>query len=303
MGSIWVNGATPGYPNVLDVLRNAGVPCEGYAGWENRSRSTGGFSGLYGIVCHHTASNTSPANDLNYMVTGPDNPISNGLLDRTGKFTVIAGGASNHAGKGGGSSGGGGQPWVTSRGTVPGDSANSYAFGIEAANAGTGEPWSEAQQDSYAKMCRALCGAYGLDPYSDTISHQLWTPPRKCDPTGPSRWTPVGNGKGCNGADLWDFQLFRNEVAGTLPAPIPPNGDDDMPRLSNPLIQATGKDGTVPGAVYMTDGLLSSYWYVPDPTTLNDIQYMLRVAGLPDSIQTVDNLTAFGIIIGPKPGS
>jgi len=303
VGSIWLNGRTAGYPNVLDVLRAAGVPCAGYSGWENRSRSTGGFTGLYGIVCHHTASNTSPANDLNYMVTGPDNPISNGLLDRDGLFTCIAAGASNHAGKGGGSSDGGGQPWVTSRGTVPGNSANSYAFGIEAANAGTGQAWTEAQQNSYARMCRALCDAYGMNPQTDTISHQLWTPPRKCDPTGPSRWTPVGNGKGCSGADLWDFQLFRNEVAGTLPAPIPPTpGDDDMPRLSNPLIQASGKDGSLAGAVYLTDGLLTHYHWVPSERALNDVKYMLRIAGVTDALQWVDNLDAFGVLTGPEPG-
>lgn len=226
MGTVWLDGRTAGYPNVLDVLRAAGVSCSGYAGWEHNSRSSGGFEGaVYGVVCHHTASQTSPANDLNYMVTGPDNPISNGLLDRTGHFTCIAGGASNHAGKGGGSDGA--PPWTTSRGTIPQDSANSRCFGIEAANNGVGEPWPKAQQDAYARMCNALAGAYGLVVATDFRSHFEWTT-RKCDPTGASRWTPIGNRLGCNGADRWDMNLFRNEVAGTLPAPIPPSGDDEQ---------------------------------------------------------------------------
>lgn len=304
MGSVWLDGRTYGYANVVDVLRRAGVNVAEYAGWPNRSRSSGGFEGaVYGIVVHHTASNTTPANDLHYMVNGsPDAPVSNGLLDRDGTFTIIAGGASNHAGKGGGSSDGGGETWLTSRGAVPANSANSRCFGIEAANAGTGQAWTQPQQDAYVLMCRALCDAYGMVPSMDIRAHQEWSPPRKCDPTGPSRFAPVGNGRGCNGADLWDMSIFRNEVAsGATPPPIPE--DDEMPRLSNPLLQGTGKDGSMPGAVYMTDGLLCSYWWIPNEGTLKDVQYALRVNGLPDSIQTVDNLAAFGVLSGPRPGS
>ena len=301
MGAIWINGSTYGYPNVVDVLRNAGVNVVEYSGWKNRSRSSGGFTGLYGILCHHTASSTTPANDLNYMVYGsPDAPVSNGLLDRTGTFTIIAGGASNHGGRGGGSADGGGEPWVTSRGTIPPDSSNSYTFGIEAANAGTGaEAWPEAQQNAYTKMVRALVDAYGMIPHSDIRSHAEWTPPRKIDPKGPSRFST-------NNSKPWDMGIFRNEVAGQLPTP-PSGGDgggiEDMPRLSNPLLQGTGKDGSLYGAVYMTDGLLCQYWWIPTEQALNDVKYMLRVAGQPDSIQTVDNLAAFGILVGPRPGA
>ena len=89
MGSIWLDGrsASAGYPNVLDVLRNAGVPVAPVPGWEKRSRSSGGMERFLGIFVHHTASNTTPPNDLRYMLNGPGNPISNGLLDREGTFT------------------------------------------------------------------------------------------------------------------------------------------------------------------------------------------------------------------------
>ena len=84
-----------------------------------------------GILVHHTASNTSKANDLHYITYGnPDNPVSHGLLARDGTFSLIAGGATNHAGKGGGSDSR--PPWDTSRGRIPVDSANSRVFGIEA---------------------------------------------------------------------------------------------------------------------------------------------------------------------------
>jgi hypothetical protein len=241
MGAVWLNGRTAGYPSVLDVLRNAGVKVATEPGWESRSRSTGGFDGLWGIVCHHTASNTSPANDIRYMVTASDGPVANGLLDRSGLFTITAGGASNHAGKGGGSADGGGTPWRTSRGTIPADNANRYAFGIEGANAGQGgDPWPKAQQDTYVAMCAALCAAYGLNPATDIRSHAEWTPPRKVDPRGPARWQPA------NANSPWTMDPFRADVAAAM-AGAPTPEDDDMPgwlyrdsRYSNVFVRGQG---------------------------------------------------------------
>jgi hypothetical protein len=232
IGSIWLDGRTGGYPNIFTVLQQAGIQVEGYQGWQTRSRSSGGFEKFLGIVCHHTASKTTAANDLNYMVYGSSSaPVSNGLLDRTGKFTVIAAGASNHAGKGGGSSDGGGTTWVCSKGTVPANAANSYCFGIEAANNGIGEPWPEPQQDAYTRMVAAICKAYGFNPATDIRAHQEWTPPRKCDPTGPARFCTDNNKQGCNGQCLWRMNSFRTEVqslmAGPGPLPTPGTGKEE----------------------------------------------------------------------------
>jgi len=152
------------------------------------------------------------------MVYGcPDNPVSNGLLDRTGLFTIIGAGATNHAGKGG--------PWAASRGTIPLDSANSYCFGIEAANAGTGEPWSQAQQEAYTRMVKALCDAYLLRNATDTVAHREWAPSRKIDPAGASRWA--------KGADMWNMQAFRADVDAGWPAGSVPV-DDDSTELAYP---------------------------------------------------------------------
>jgi hypothetical protein len=152
------------------------------------------------------------------MVSASDGPVSNGLLDRTGLFTVIAAGASNHAGKGGGSSGGGGSTWHTSRGAIPPDRANEFAFGIEAANNGVGEPWPAVQQDAYVAMVAALCAAYGLVVASDIRSHAEWTPPRKVDPRGPARWQPA------NASTPWNMDAFRADVAAGA---SPDQGDED----------------------------------------------------------------------------
>ena len=69
---------------------------------------------------------------------------------------------------------------------------------------------------------------------ADILSHEEWTRPscpgRKCDPAGPSPWSPTQSG-GCSAGNLWSMDLFRNELA-QLPAPLPPEDDmtDDQAR-------------------------------------------------------------------------
>ena len=76
-----------------------------------------------------------------------------------------------------------------------------------------------------------------------------------------------------------------------------------MPRLSPPLIQGTGKDGSFAGAVYITDGQLITYRWIPNPKTLEEVKVKLRAAGLSDKIEGADNLAAFGVLVGPTPAS
>ena len=102
------------------------------------------------------------------------------------------------------------------------NAGNSHTFGIECANAGTGQAYPDPQQDTYTLMCAALCDAYDLVPGSDIIGHYEWTD-RKCDPTGPSRFCTDNNRRGCNHACLWNMDAFRTEVAERLvPEPQPP---------------------------------------------------------------------------------
>jgi N-acetyl-anhydromuramyl-L-alanine amidase AmpD len=187
--------------DLADVLRDAGLQVFEESGWETRARSSGGYDdGPIGITVHHTASNTSRTNDVNYMTYNADaRPIANLLLDRDGAITVMAAGATNTAGKGG--------PYEVSAGTIPLDSANSRTIGFEAANEGTGEPWPEIQQTSYLIAVEALCDAYGLDAERDVFGHFEWSPGRKYDPAGESRWA--------TDADLWDMDAFRADVADT----------------------------------------------------------------------------------------
>jgi len=218
------------YTDMLDVLRSAGCKVAENSttnGWQKRARSSGGFpSAPLGIQWHHTASSTSPANDLHWQIVGcPDSPVGNMLLDRTGTYWPVAAGAANTAGKGG--------PLAMSRGTIPLDSANSRTFAIEAANNGVGEAWPTAQIDAYFAGSNALNARFGNAP-SDVFNHQTWAPTRKIDPATSGAvqggWRPGSS----TSSGTWAQGDVCGECtrrAGSAPAPRPPTpdgGDDDM---------------------------------------------------------------------------
>jgi hypothetical protein len=221
---------------LLDVLRGAGCQVRENGitnGWQKRARSSGGFpSTPLGIQWHHTASNTTPENDLSFMINGSsDAPIGNLLLDRNGVYWPVAAGAANTAGKGG--------PLTLSRGTIPLDSANTRSVAIEAANSGTGQAWPAVQIDAYFAGSNAINAQLGNLP-TDIFSHALgagdgWTS-RKIDPavaTGvQGDWRP----KGVNSSGTWSLADMRGEALlrtqlGPAPGPDPepnPEGKLDM---------------------------------------------------------------------------
>jgi N-acetyl-anhydromuramyl-L-alanine amidase AmpD len=201
MGSIWLRNL----PDVLEDLGNVSL----YSGWENRSRSSGGYNKLMGIVCHHTASKTSTQSDTTWMwQNSPDKPVGAIYLARDGEIVVGAAGATNCAGKGG--------PYTTSKGTIPLDSGNSNTISIEAGNNGIGEQWPTAQQDAYVALVAALCEGYGFDPLRDVMSHFEWAPDRKIDPAGSSRYA--------SGANKWNMDMFRGDVE----AKMQPSEEEDI---------------------------------------------------------------------------
>jgi hypothetical protein len=219
MGAIYLDGYDA--PSLLEVVASTGVPTSGWAGWQTRSRSSGGYDppGPLALICHHTASpaRSTPgqqfANDASYCAVGhADAPVANMVLGPEGQVSVHAAGSSNHAGAGG--------PWSTSRGKIPQDGANSRTIAVEASNDGQGQPWSSAQQDAYVAITRAMAAAYGFRlAASDVFSHEEWTRPscpgRKCDPAGPSRWAPKPAG-GCSAGNLWNMDAFRASCANEL---------------------------------------------------------------------------------------
>lgn len=225
MGSLY-------YVDLLDVLRAAGVACRENtttAGWQSRSRSSGGFSAApLAVFWHHTASAASPESDLAYMIDGsPDAPVGNMLLDRTGTVWPIAAGASNCAGAGG--------PCSFSRGTIPQDGGNTRGWQIEAANNGVGEPWPAVQIDAYYRASNALNARFGNRP-TDLVSHALsdgdgWTS-RKIDPATAAAVQGAWRPGSANSSGTWWLADIRAEAqrrSQPLPAPQPTPEDESVP--------------------------------------------------------------------------
>ena len=237
MGSVYLTG-------LAAWCREAGLTVIEVDGWQTRARGSGGYdSGRpWCIMWHHTASKTSAENDVNYICFGnPDAPVSNLYLARNGDVHVCAAGATNTNGKGG--------PVTMSKGTIPLDSMNTYAVGIEAGNDGVGEPWPQAQIDAYFALNNILTAKLGLRP-SDCCTHQVWAPSRKIDPAtaaavqGP--WRPDST----TSSGTWSLTDVQDEAieraTGTLPPPdpsppLPPPEDDDMQRIT----AALDKNGTI----------------------------------------------------------
>ena len=195
MGAYWLH-------DLPAVIAGAGLDVDTWPGWQDRSRSSGGYDAVYAVFAHHTGSSTSPDNDMSYMWdNAEDRPIGALYLARDGVVTVGAAGATNTQGKGG--------PWTLSTGTIPLDKGNAYGIAIEAAG-GYGDPWPAEQTDAYLVLVAALCSAYGLDVDRDVLAHFEWCEPscpgRKVDPAGPSPWA--------TGSGSWDMDAFRAD-AGT----------------------------------------------------------------------------------------
>jgi hypothetical protein len=189
-------------------LRAGGCSVVEYDGWESRARSSGGFASgrPLAVFWHHTASVTSPGNDSHYMCHQSDNrPVANILVARDGVVWVLAAGCTNTNGKG--------RSMEFSRGTVAADSANSYVFGMEIANSGTGELYPAAQIDAAFKVSNIVNRKMG-NLASDVCTHQCYAPDRKIDPamggyTVQGTWHP----NECTSAGSWDVGDLEQECA------------------------------------------------------------------------------------------
>ena len=238
-GAIWLH-------DLADVCRGAGLTVDEYPGWQTRSRSSGGYDKLLAIQVHHTASSTSPANDMAYQwKNSGDRPIGAIYLARDGRVTVGAAGATNTSGKGG--------PMSTPGGTIPLNDANRYVLSIEAANNGVGETWPDVQLDAYRRLVRALADRYGLPIARGAVhAHHEWTT-RKIDPAGSSPYA--------TGSSKWNMDAFRADVAALGTPPPPPTrpptttpipGANDMIYPIDPYrnsdTRAFGGDGVAPGS-------------------------------------------------------
>lgn len=199
MGAYWLH-------NFPAEASARGLTVRLWPGWELRSRASGGYDEIRGVIWHHTASPLSWTTNQNcsYIFTGaPFPPISSFYVGRGGDIVLGAAGAGNHAGLGG-------PYYSTSRGPIPQDRANQYMIGIEAGNTGTGERWSQAQLDAYDRLTEVICDVYGLDPTTDVILHRTWAPDRKIDPAGPTLSRPSWGGT--SGVHTWNLLAVRADL-------------------------------------------------------------------------------------------
>lgn len=158
--------------DLADVLRRAGLNVVEVGGW--RGHNHGAMRAVRSIVCHHTAGPWGGGDYPSFGTVrngrpGLPGPLSQLGLGRSGTVYVFSNGVSWHAG-------------TTIDSSVYG---NYYAIGIEAENAGTGQPWPPAQVEAYAKLCAALCKHYNI-PVSRVRGHKEICYPagRKIDPHG-----------------------------------------------------------------------------------------------------------------------
>jgi len=256
VGSLYLTG-------MADWFRAAGLKVVEYDGWKTRSRSSGGYDTgrPWGVMWHHTASNTSPENDANYMCSGsPDRPIANLMIARDGTVWVLAAGATNTNGKGSGV--------VWSKGRVPDDSMNTYAVGMEICNSGVGEAYSEAQIDGAFGASIAVIQNLGLTP-TDLSEHNTYAPDRKIDPATAAGvqggWKPDSS----TSSGTWDVNDLISEHAarchqqGPEPAPEPePEPENYMTNGSGTIWFPWGRlDNFVTGT---DDQHLYHNWYDPE---------------------------------------
>lgn len=165
--------------DLADVLRMAGLEVTEVTGWKTRGAPASDGSrvlrSVEAIITHHTATPTLTRGDyptLNTVKVGRSDlpgPLAQLGLGRSGRWYVIAAGRANHTGVTH-------EPWQS----------NSYAIGIEAEAAGTGDPrdWPEVQMNSYAKGVAALAKHYGV-PVDRVLGHKEIAAPqgRKTDPS------------------------------------------------------------------------------------------------------------------------
>jgi len=265
---------------LADVLRAAGLTVgesRVNAGWQTRSRISGGFASKAAIMCcfwHHTASSTTPERDLTYMVNGTGHPIGNMLIARDGVCWPIAAGASNCAGKGG--------PVTLSRGVIPADTGNTRGWQIEVANNGIGEAWPTVQVDAFFKASNALNAHFGNLP-TDIVTHAVgagdgWTA-RKIDPARADAVQGSWRPRSVTSSGTWSLADVRSEArarAGTLPPPTPPPDPDPdtrppLPPDTEDIMRLICAQDSA-GAYWIGDGLQRRW--IDDEATFNN--YVLQ---------------------------
>ena len=275
-------------------LREAGLEVIEYPDWKHRARGSGGYSEMpLCVMWHHTASPASwdGQKDADYCAEGDeDAPLANLYIDRSGTVWVLAAGATNTNGKG--------KSIQFSRGTVPADSMNTRAIGIEMGNDGVGEPWPSWQIDA-AFLASNVCNSHCGNLPTDMATHQFYAPDRKVDPATAvavqGRWQPSS----CTSSGTWDRSDVQAECSARAGGTLPPSdGDDDM------IFDGFWQRDVENAGIYAIYKDCTKKW-IPDLSTLNAMQALMTLNGA-QSVQVniqpdAAMFAAMGVVIGPRP--
>jgi N-acetylmuramoyl-L-alanine amidase len=277
-------------------LRDAGLNVIEYSGWQERSRGSGGYDQLpLCVMWHHTASGPSwnGQKDADYIATGDeDAPLANLYIDRSGTVWVIAAGATNTNGSG--------NSITFSRGTVPQDSMNTRALGVEMGNDGVGELWPRVQVDSMFMVSNVCNANFGNQP-TDVSTHNFYAPTRKIDPATinvEGSWKPAS----ANSSSSWHVESVRDECLNRWGSFGPtPEEDDEM------LFDGFWCRDNDPNTVFVifTDG--TKKW-VGNEGDLVSTRNLYAIRGCTDEVKLSVRVqpdptlfTAFGVVVGPLP--
>ena len=284
--------------NLADILYGAGLSIVEYGDWKTRARGSGGYDAMpLCVMWHHTASPQSwdGQKDADYCAVGDsDAPLANLYIDRSGTVWILAAGATNTNGKG--------KSITFSRGTVPNDSMNTRALGVELGNDGVGEMWSRVQVDAMFTVSN-ICNSVFGNRADDVSSHQFYAPDRKIDPAttnveGP--WKPTS----CTSSDSWDRASIQSECLARASQPLPPqpSEDDDMAYPCEGIWTYTGADA-INGALYAVYSGGYKVW-ITDNDSLAAKQALLTLHAVPSGVQGQSDramFAAFGPVVGPVP--
>lgn len=269
-----------------DWISAAGLDVDVYPGWERKSRASGGYDAVLAVGTHHTAgSGRYPKADMDWMwKKSPYTPVGAIYLGTKGQIVVGAAGATNTQGKGG--------EYRASRGLIPKNQGNRFVLSIEAANAGTGVVWPDAQIEAYIDLCAVLCSRLNLIPAQDIMSHHTWAPGRKSDPSGPTPGFPSLGGT--DGNVSWPDAAFADLVAAkTAPDPTP-----NVSVVPRPVLRV-GSRG--PDVAKLIDILKWCKWYpAPYIGDHNDGVYGQRTTAGVSVMQRYLSVTETGVYDEPS---
>lgn len=272
-------------------LRGAGLSVIEMDGWQTRARGSSGFTKMpLCVMWHHTASSPSwdGQKDADYITYGDeDAPLANLYIERSGTVWVLAAGATNTNGKG--------KTLTFSRGTVPENSMNTHAIGVEMGNNGVGEPWPEAQINAafvVNNVCNRNCG----NQPTDLSTHQFYAPDRKIDPATASAVQGSWQPRSCTSSGTWNVDDIRAEA--TRRATRATGDDEDMfdgiwKRENDDTLYAIYKNGT-------------KLWLMDQPMWDGMVNLQAMRGASPEalSVRTCEDpglFAAMGLVIGPNP--